>query len=115
MNHPSAAYGKAPMKRDNKGGTLDPVEPTNRHRNARRQALRILTSSNREQIQHLWRQRNIKRRPAERLAPRNLRSGGVLWGSSRRSIKRKPAGRLAPRNFRSVGALMGVQQTLHQD
>jgi hypothetical protein len=26
MNHPSAAYGKALMKRDNKGGTLDPVE-----------------------------------------------------------------------------------------
>jgi hypothetical protein len=26
------------------GGTLDPVEPTNRHRNARRQALRILMS-----------------------------------------------------------------------
>jgi hypothetical protein len=44
MNHPSAAYGKALMKRDNKGSTLDPAEPTNRHRNARRQARRILTS-----------------------------------------------------------------------
>jgi hypothetical protein len=46
MNHPSVACGKAPMKRDNKGGTLDPVEPTNRRRNTRRQGLRILTSSN---------------------------------------------------------------------
>jgi hypothetical protein len=44
MNHPSAAYGKALMKQDNKGSTLDPVEPTNRHRNARRQGRRILTS-----------------------------------------------------------------------
>ena len=44
MNHPSAAYGKALMKRDNKGSTLDPVEPTNRHRSIRRQAWRILTS-----------------------------------------------------------------------
>jgi hypothetical protein len=54
MNHPSAAYGKAPMKWDNKGGTLDPVEPTNWHRNTRRQALRILMSSNWEQIWRLW-------------------------------------------------------------
>jgi hypothetical protein len=67
MNHPSAAYGEAPMKRDNKGGTLDPVEPPHRHRNARRQARRILTSSNREQIRRLWQQCNVKRRPAERL------------------------------------------------
>jgi hypothetical protein len=44
MNHPSAAYGKALMKRDNKWSTLDPVEPTNRHRNTRQQARRILTS-----------------------------------------------------------------------
>jgi hypothetical protein len=44
MNHPSAAYGKALMKRDNKGSTLDPVEPKNLHWNARRQARRILTS-----------------------------------------------------------------------
>jgi hypothetical protein len=41
---PLAAYGEALMKRDNKGSTLDPVEPTNRHRNSRRQARRILTS-----------------------------------------------------------------------
>ncbi len=53
------------------------------------------------------RQRNVKRRPTERLAPRNFRSGGALWGSSRRSIKRRLAGRLAPRNFRSRGALWG--------
>ena len=44
MNHPSAAYGRALMKQGNKESTLDPVEPTNRHRNARRQARRILTS-----------------------------------------------------------------------
>jgi hypothetical protein len=99
MNHPSAAYGKAPMKPDNKGGTLDPVEPTNRHWNARRKALRILTSSNREQIRRLWRQRNVKRRPAERLAPGNFRSGEALWRSSISSIKRRLAGRLAPRIF----------------
>jgi hypothetical protein len=35
---PSAAYGEALMERDNKVNTLDLVEPTNRHRNARRQA-----------------------------------------------------------------------------
>jgi hypothetical protein len=81
MNHPSAAYGKALMKQGNKGSTLDPVEPTNRHRNAMRQARRILTSY-REQIRPLWRQRNVKRRPAEKLARSNFRSGGALWGSS---------------------------------
>ncbi len=42
---------------------------------------------------------------AERLAPRNFRSRGALWRSSRRSIQRKLAGRPATRNFRSGGAL----------
>ncbi len=66
MNHPSAAYGEALMKRDNKVNTIDPVETTNRHRNAKRQARRILTCY-REQIRLLWRQHNVKRRPAEKL------------------------------------------------
>jgi hypothetical protein len=78
MNHPSAACGKALMKQDNKGSTLDPVEPTNRHRNARRQAGRILTCY-REQIRKLWRQRNVKRGPAEKLAPSNFGSRGALY------------------------------------
>ncbi|MFN9910315.1 MAG: hypothetical protein ACK56F_30090, partial [bacterium] len=55
VNHPSAAYGKALMKQDNKRSTLDPAEPKDRHRNARRQARRILTC-HREQIRRLWRQ-----------------------------------------------------------
>jgi hypothetical protein len=33
---------------DDKGGTLHPVEPTNRRQNTRRQALHILTSSKRD-------------------------------------------------------------------
>jgi hypothetical protein len=103
------------MKRDNKGGTLNPVEPTHWHRNTRRQALRILTSSNREQIRRLWRQPKVKRRPAERLAPRNFRSGGALWRSSRRSIQRRLAGKLAPKNFWSEGSPVEVQQTPHQE
>ncbi len=77
MNHPSAAYGEALMKQDNKGSTLDPVKPTNRHRNAMRQARRILTSYQ-EQIRPLWRQRNVKRRPPEKLARSNFRSQGAL-------------------------------------
>jgi hypothetical protein len=65
MNHPSAAYGKALMKQDNKGGTLDPVQPANRHRNVGRQARRILTC-HWEQIRRLWRQRSVKRRLAKK-------------------------------------------------
>jgi hypothetical protein len=61
------------------------------------------------QIRRLWRQRNVKRRPAERLAPRNFRSGGALWGSSGRSIKRRLAGRLVPRTFPSGGALWSLK------
>ncbi|MFN9909192.1 MAG: hypothetical protein ACK56F_24245, partial [bacterium] len=66
VNHPSAAYGKALMKQDNKRSTLDPVEPKDRHRNARRRARRILTC-HREQIRRLWRQRSVKRRLAAKL------------------------------------------------
>jgi hypothetical protein len=36
------------------GGTLDPVEPTNRHRSTRQTVRRILTSKNRGQIRRLW-------------------------------------------------------------
>jgi hypothetical protein len=104
MNHPSAAYGKALMKQDNKGSTLDPVEPTNRHRNARRQARRILTC-HREQIRRLWRQRSVKRRLAAKLPPSNFRGGGARWRSSRRFLKRRLPERPAKRGFRSGGAL----------
>ena len=104
MNRPSAAYGEALMKQDNKGSTLDPVEPTNRHRNAGRQARRILTC-HREQIWRLWRQRSIKRRLAAKLPPSNFRSGGALWGSSGGFLKRRLAAKLPPSNFRSGGAL----------
>ncbi len=60
------------------------------------------------QIRRLWRQRNVIRRPAEKLAPRNFWSGGALWGSSRRSIRRRLAGRLALRTFPSGGALWSL-------
>ncbi len=80
MNHPLAAYGKALMKQGNEGSALNPVEPTNRHRSAMRQA-RCILKSYREQIRPLWQQRNVKRRPAEKLAWSNFRSGGALWGS----------------------------------
>ncbi len=106
MNHPSAAYGKALMKQGNKGGTLNPVGPTNRHRNVGQQARRILTC-HREQIRRLWRQRSVKRRLAKKLPPSSFRCGGALWGSSRRFLKRGLPGRLAKSGFRSGGALWG--------
>ena len=101
MNHPSAAYGKARMEQDNKGGTLNPVGPANRHRNVGRQARRILTCH--REIRRLWRQRSVKRRLAKKLPPSGLRSGGALWGSSGRFLKR----RLAKSGFQSGGALWG--------
>jgi hypothetical protein len=104
VNHPSAAYGKALMKQDNKRSTLDPVEPKDRHRNARRQARRILTC-HREQIRRLWRQRSVKRRLAAKLPPSNFRSRGALWRSSRHFLKRRLPERPAKRGFRSGGAL----------
>ena len=104
MNHPSAACGKALMKQDNEGGTLDPVQPANRHRNVGRQARRILTC-HREQILRLWRQRSVKRRLAKKLPPSSFRSGEALWGSSRRFLKRGLPGKLAPNNFRNRGTL----------
>ena len=84
MSHPSAAYGKALMKQDNKGGTLDPVQPANRHRN-------------------MWRQRSVKRRLAKKLPPSSFRSGEALWESSECFLKR----RLAKSGFRSGEALWG--------
>ena len=101
MSHPSAAYGKALMKQDNKGGTLDPVQPANRHRNVGQQARRILTCH--REIRRLWRQRSVKRRLAKKLPPSSFRSGGALWGSSGRFLKR----RLAKSGFQSGGALWG--------
>jgi hypothetical protein len=101
MNHPSAAYGKALMKQDNKGGTLDPVRPANRHRNVGQQARRILTCH--WEIRRLWRQRSVKRRLAKKLPPSGFRSGGALWGSSGRFLKR----RLVKSGFQSGGALWG--------
>jgi len=98
MSHPLAAYGKALMRQDNKGGTLDPVQPANRHRNVGQQARRILTC-----IRRLWRQRSVKRRLAKKLPPSSFRSGAALWGSSGRFLKR----RLAKSGFRSGGALWG--------
>jgi hypothetical protein len=103
MSHPSAAYGKALMKQDNKGGTLDPVQPANRHRNVGQQARRILTCH--REIRRLWRQRSVKRRLAKKLPPSGFRSGGALWGSSGRFLKRRLPGKLAPNNFRDKGAL----------
>ncbi len=61
------------------------------------------------QIRRLWRQRNVIRRPAEKLSPRNFLSGGALWGSSRCSIRRRLAGRLAPRTFPNGGALWSLK------
>ena len=106
MSHPSAAYGKALMEQDNKGGTLDPVQPSNRHRNVGRQARCILTH-HREQILRLWRQRSVKRRVAKKLPPSSSRSGGALWGSSGRFLKRGLPERLAKSGFQSGGALWG--------
>jgi hypothetical protein len=48
MNHPSAACGKAPMKRDNKGSTLKPCGVNQLAPEHERQALRILTSSDQD-------------------------------------------------------------------
>jgi hypothetical protein len=101
MSHPLAAYGKALMRQDNKGGTLDPVQPANRHRNVGQQARRILTCP--REIRRLWRQRSVKRRLAKKLPPSSFRSGGALWGSSGRFLKR----RLAKSGFQSGGALWG--------
>jgi hypothetical protein len=101
MSHPLAAYGKALMRQDNKGGTLDPVQPANRHRNVGQQARRILTCP--REIRRLWRQRSVKRRLAKKLPPSGFQSGGALWGSSGRFLKR----RLAKSGFRSGGALWG--------
>ncbi len=75
-----AAYGKALMRQDNKGGTLDPVQPANRHRNVGQQARRILTCH--REIRRLWRQRSVKRRLARKLPPSDFQSGGALWGYS---------------------------------
>jgi hypothetical protein len=101
MSHPLAAYGKALMRQDNKGGTLDPVQPANRHRNVGQQARRILTCP--REIRRLWRQRSVKRRLAKKLPPSGFQSGGALWGSSGRFLKR----RLAKSGFQSGGALWG--------
>ena len=101
MSHSPAAYGKALMKQDNKGGTLDPVQPANRHRNVGQQARRILTRH--REIRRLWRQRSVKRRLAEKLPPSGFRSGGALWESSKRFLKR----RRAKSGFQSGGALWG--------
>jgi hypothetical protein len=101
VNHPSAAYGKALMKQDNKRSTLDPVQPANRHRNVGRQARRILTCH--REIRRLWRQRSVKRRLAKKLPPSGFQSGGALWGSRGRFLKR----RLAKSGFQSGGALWG--------
>jgi hypothetical protein len=101
MSHPLAAYGKALMRQDNKGGTLDPVQPANRHRNVGQQARRILTCP--REIRRLWRQRSVKRRLAKKLPPSSFRSGAALWESSGRFLKR----RLAKSGFRSGGALWG--------
>jgi hypothetical protein len=103
VNHPSAAYGKALMKQDNKRSTLDPVQPANRHRNVGRQARRILTCH--REIRRLWRQRSVKRRLAAKLPPSNFRSGGALWRPSRHFLKRRLPERPAKRGFRSGGAL----------
>ena len=100
MSHSLAAYGKALMKQ-NKGGTLDPVQPANRHRNVGQQARRILTCH--REIRRLWRQRNVKRRLAKKLPPSSFRSGAALWESSGRFLKR----RLAKSGFQSGGALWG--------
>ncbi len=105
MNHPAAAYGEALMKQDNKGGTLDPVQPANRHRNVGRQARHILTCH--REIRRLWRQRSVKRRFAKKLPPSSFRSRGALWGSSGRFLKKGLPGRLPPSSFRSGGALWG--------
>ena len=101
MSHPLAAYGKALMRQDNKGGTLDPVQPANRHRNVGQQARRILTCH--REIRRLWRQRSVKRRLAKKLPPSGFQSGGALWESSERFLKR----RLAKSGFQSGGALWG--------
>jgi hypothetical protein len=123
MSHPLAAYGKALMRQDNKGGTLDPVQPANRHRNVGQQARRILTCP--REIRRLWRQRSVKRRLAKKLPPSSFRSGEALWGSSGRFLKRRLASgfqsggalwesserflkrRLAKSGFQSGGALWG--------
>jgi hypothetical protein len=60
-------------------------------------------------IRRLRRQRNVLRRPTEKLVPRNFRSGGALWGSKRRAIRKRLAGRLAPKTFSSGGALWSLQ------
>jgi hypothetical protein len=99
MSHPAAAYGKALMKQDSKGGTLDPAQPANRHRNVGQQARRVLTCH--REIRRLWRQRSVKRRLAKKLPPSGFRSGGALWESSERFLKR----RRAKSGFQSGGAL----------
>ncbi len=103
------------MEQGNKGGTLDPVEPTNRHRNARRQVLRILTSSkpgtNLAVVVTTQRQEEARREAGAEKLPERGSHVGV-----QQTLHQEEAGREAgAEKLPERGSPVGVQQTHHQE